>query len=186
MWSTTTKNGITRSVTRDVRLTISVIIVAGAWGIAAGTPLAVLGAIGRAARSGAIVKGGRHLAALWGVDIVTLDKNGNGDARRTLGRVAIRNAQLYLFRCSSANRSGSLEILMSPSNGLSSAKTRNIAAETDTAEMKSADTTVVLRGANRPKLANVTLSQKITAIRNGPGIVPAAASRTRHRVLTIS
>ena len=69
MWSTTTKNGITRSVTRDVRLTISVIIVAGAWGIAAGTPLAVLGAIGRAARSGAIVKGGRHLAALWGVDM---------------------------------------------------------------------------------------------------------------------
>ena len=48
-------------VTRDVRDTISVVIVAGACGIAAGTPLAILGAIGRAARMGAIVKGGMHL-----------------------------------------------------------------------------------------------------------------------------
>ncbi len=41
-----------------LRATISVIIVAGACGIAAGTPLAILGGIGRSARLGAIVKGG--------------------------------------------------------------------------------------------------------------------------------
>jgi len=40
--------------------TISVVIVAGACGIAAGTPLAILGAIGRAARHGFIIKGGLH------------------------------------------------------------------------------------------------------------------------------
>ena len=40
---------LTFALTRDARSTISVIIVAGACGIAAGTPLAVLGAIGRAA-----------------------------------------------------------------------------------------------------------------------------------------
>ena len=40
--------GVTFLVTRDLTATISVIIVAGACGIAAGTPLAVLGAIGRA------------------------------------------------------------------------------------------------------------------------------------------
>lgn len=51
---------ITFLVTRDLRSTISVIIVAGACGIAAGTPLAVLGAIGRAARLGAIIKGGLY------------------------------------------------------------------------------------------------------------------------------
>jgi Cd2+/Zn2+-exporting ATPase/Cu+-exporting ATPase len=51
--------GLTFALTRDPRSTISVIIVAGACGIAAGTPLAILGAIGRAARAGAIVKGGR-------------------------------------------------------------------------------------------------------------------------------
>lgn len=63
-------------VTRDARSTISVIIVAGACGIAAGTPLAILGAIGRAARQGAIIKGGIHLEALWDVDTVMLDKTG--------------------------------------------------------------------------------------------------------------
>jgi len=42
---------LTFAITRDIRSTISVIIVAGACGIAAGTPLAVLGAIGRAARN---------------------------------------------------------------------------------------------------------------------------------------
>src|SRR5215469_4714891 len=40
---------ITFLVTRDARATISVIIVAGACGVAAGTPLAILGAIGRVA-----------------------------------------------------------------------------------------------------------------------------------------
>jgi heavy metal translocating P-type ATPase len=67
---------LTFAVTHNPRSTISVIIVAGACGIAAGTPLAILGAIGRAARSGAIIKGGRHLEALWQVDIVALDKTG--------------------------------------------------------------------------------------------------------------
>ena len=62
--------------TRDLRSTISVIIVAGACGIAAGTPLAVLGAIGRAARLGVIVKGGVFLEALGQVDAVVLDKTG--------------------------------------------------------------------------------------------------------------
>jgi Cd2+/Zn2+-exporting ATPase/Cu+-exporting ATPase len=67
---------LTFLITRDARATISVIIVAGACGIAAGTPLAVLGAIGRAARKGAIIKGGIHLEVLWGVDTVILDKTG--------------------------------------------------------------------------------------------------------------
>jgi heavy metal translocating P-type ATPase len=67
---------LTFAITRDVRSTISVIIVAGACGIAAGTPLAILGAIGRAARAGAIIKGGRYLETLWRVDVVALDKTG--------------------------------------------------------------------------------------------------------------
>jgi heavy metal translocating P-type ATPase len=67
---------LTYLITRDVRSTISVIIVAGACGIAAGTPLAILGAIGRAAKAGAIVKGGRHMETLAAVDAVVLDKTG--------------------------------------------------------------------------------------------------------------
>lgn len=62
--------------TRDIYSTISVIIVAGACGIAAGTPLAILGGVGRSARLGAIVKGGVHLETLGRVDTVVLDKTG--------------------------------------------------------------------------------------------------------------
>jgi P-type Cu+ transporter len=77
---------LTFAITRDAQSTISVIIVAGACGIAAGTPLAVLGAIGRAARAGAIIKGGRYLEALWQVDTVAFDKTGT----LTVGRPEIR------------------------------------------------------------------------------------------------
>ena len=61
---------------RDARATISVIIVAGACGVAAGTPLAVLAAIARAAHCGAFVKDGTHLEQLSAVDTVVLDKTG--------------------------------------------------------------------------------------------------------------
>lgn len=67
---------LTFLITRDMRSTISVIIVAGACGIAAGTPLAILGAIGRAARNGAIIKGGIFLEALGKIDTVVFDKTG--------------------------------------------------------------------------------------------------------------
>src|SRR5208282_5016340 len=83
---------LTFLVTHNVRSTISVIIVAGACGIAAGTPLAILGAVGRAARLGAIVKGGIHIEALGQVDTIVLDKTGT----LTLGEpqvIAVRPAE---------------------------------------------------------------------------------------------
>jgi heavy metal translocating P-type ATPase len=67
---------LTFLLTHNPRSTISVIVVAGAFGIAAGTPLAILGAIGRAARHGVIVKGGLYLEVLGGADTVVLDKTG--------------------------------------------------------------------------------------------------------------
>src|SRR5882757_9407483 len=78
---------LTYVLTRDIRSTISVVIVAGACGIAAGTPLAILGAIGRAARAGAIVKGGLFLEQLGQVNIVVLDKTGT----LTCGQPEIRS-----------------------------------------------------------------------------------------------
>src|ERR1700680_2236590 len=77
---------LTFIITRDARSTISVIIVAGACGIAAGTPLAILGGIGRAARQGAIIKGGLYLEALGTIDTVVLDKTGT----LTFGRPEVR------------------------------------------------------------------------------------------------
>jgi Cd2+/Zn2+-exporting ATPase/Cu+-exporting ATPase len=67
---------LTYLITRDIVSTISVIIVAGACGIAAGTPLAILGGIGRCARLGAIVKGGVHLETLGRVEMAVIDKTG--------------------------------------------------------------------------------------------------------------
>jgi len=77
---------VTFILTQDATSTISVIIVTGACGVAAGTPLAILAAIGRAARHGSIVKGGRHVEALWAVNTVVLDKTGT----LTFGRPTIR------------------------------------------------------------------------------------------------
>ena len=79
---------LTFLITRDINATISVVIVAGACGIAAGTPLAILGGIGRSARLGAIVKGGVHLETLGRVDTVVLDKTGT----LTFGRPAVQQA----------------------------------------------------------------------------------------------
>ncbi len=77
---------LTYVLTHNIVSTISVIIVAGACGIAAGTPLAVLGAVGRAARAGAIVKGGRYLEVLASLDTVIFDKTGT----LTCGTPAVR------------------------------------------------------------------------------------------------
>ena len=67
---------LTFLVTQNVEQTISVIIVAGACGIAAGTPLAIMGSIGAAAKQGTIVKGGLYLEKLADVDTVVFDKTG--------------------------------------------------------------------------------------------------------------
>src|SRR5580704_13177585 len=67
---------LTFMITRNVRSTISVVIVAGACGIAAGTPLAILGGIGRSAQLGSIIKGGLYLESLATIDTILLDKTG--------------------------------------------------------------------------------------------------------------
>ena len=67
---------LTFLVTRNLTSTIAVIIVAGACGVAAGTPLAILAGIGSAARRGIIVKGGLYLEKLAEIDTIVLDKTG--------------------------------------------------------------------------------------------------------------
>jgi Cd2+/Zn2+-exporting ATPase/Cu+-exporting ATPase len=60
----------------SVASAISVVLVAGACGVMAGTKLAVLGGMGRAAKSGAIIRTGRVLEILGKVDTIALDKSG--------------------------------------------------------------------------------------------------------------
>ncbi len=67
---------LTFIVTHNLTSTIAVIIVAGACGVAAGTPLAILAGIGSAARRGIIIKGGLCLEKLADIDTIVLDKTG--------------------------------------------------------------------------------------------------------------
>jgi len=67
---------LTFIVTRNTLAAISVIVVAGACGIAAGTPLALLASITKAAKRGMIVKGGVCVEQLSKIDTVVIDKTG--------------------------------------------------------------------------------------------------------------
>ena len=67
---------VTFIVTRNLTSTISVIVVAGACGVAAGTPLAMIATIGNASKRGVVVKGGTYLEELSRVDTVVIDKTG--------------------------------------------------------------------------------------------------------------
>jgi heavy metal translocating P-type ATPase len=67
---------LTLLVTRDVTSTLSVVVVAGACGVAAGTPLAIVAIMGKAAKKGAIVKGGAYIEEMSRIDTVVIDKTG--------------------------------------------------------------------------------------------------------------
>jgi hypothetical protein len=60
--------------TGDVRRSVTVAIAAGFWGIAAGTPLAMLGAVRQAATVGPRVASAADIEALWSVDAVAFDE----------------------------------------------------------------------------------------------------------------
>lgn len=67
---------ITFVVTRNLISTISVIVVAGACGVAAGTPLAIVAVMGSLAKRGVIVKGGVYVQEMSNIDTVVIDKTG--------------------------------------------------------------------------------------------------------------
>jgi Cd2+/Zn2+-exporting ATPase/Cu+-exporting ATPase len=67
---------LTYLVGRDPSAAVAVILVACSCAIAMATPTVVLASVGRAARRGLIVKGGRSLEALAKVDTLVMDKTG--------------------------------------------------------------------------------------------------------------
>ena len=67
---------LTFLLTRNLTSTLSVIVVAGACGVAAGTPLAIVAIMGKAAKKGAIIKGGVYVEEMSRIDTVVIDKTG--------------------------------------------------------------------------------------------------------------
>ena len=96
-------------------------------------------------------------------------------------------AQTYLLysyglRCCNAFRKGALEILMKPSKGWFSSRTRKIAAETAQAPKNRTVREVTLDGANKPKLTNRRASQKTRMKRSGSGSWFCSCSINSQRV----
>lgn len=63
-------------LTDNALATAAVLVVACSCSFALATPIAVLAAIGAAARAGVLVKGGRHLETLAAADVMLVDKTG--------------------------------------------------------------------------------------------------------------
>jgi Cd2+/Zn2+-exporting ATPase/Cu+-exporting ATPase len=69
----------------QIRSAIAVLLVACACAVALATPTAVIASVGRAARQGILIKGGRYLELLARADTLVMDKTGT----LTLGRPTI-------------------------------------------------------------------------------------------------
>ena len=81
----------TFAFTSEIRNAIAVIVVACPCSVAIATPLAVVAAMGTAARRGIIIKGGRYLEALAKVDTIIMDKTGT----LTLGEPVVTDTKGY-------------------------------------------------------------------------------------------
>ncbi len=81
-------------VTRDVRTIVTLLIFTSPAELGLATPLVMIAAIARAARTGILVKGGLYLESLAKVDVMVFDKTGTLTANKPeVVRVEIRDAR---------------------------------------------------------------------------------------------
>ena len=80
-------------VTRDVRMIVTLMIFTSPAELGLATPLVMIAAIARAARTGILIKGGIYLETLAKVDVVVFDKTGTLTANRPeVVEISSRNA----------------------------------------------------------------------------------------------
>jgi cation-transporting P-type ATPase C len=80
-------SALTLLLTRDVRRSMTMLLVACPCAVGLATPTAISAAIGNGARRGILIKGGAHLEAAGRVDAMVFDKTGT----LTLGRPMVTN-----------------------------------------------------------------------------------------------
>ncbi len=81
--------------TRDIRMIVTLLIFTSPAELGLATPLVMIAAIARAARSGILIKGGVYLESLAKVDVMVFDKTGTLTANKPeVVRVEIRDSTL--------------------------------------------------------------------------------------------
>lgn len=82
-------------ITRDVRMIVTLMIFTSPAELGLATPLVMIAAIARAARSGILIKGGLYLELLAKVDVMVFDKTGTLTANKPkVVRIDSRNSDL--------------------------------------------------------------------------------------------